>query len=395
MKIKFVYRKTVMKINSFACAVLTPAKNDPNPEILVTPEKEDKCDEGKVSRPSRLFTVSREQKQALLMMRKCHDFLFHGQVTYAKVEKKGLTTSTVAEIKVFFEENQPDISDVVLHQEEEAIKIGDFTEKRKNYISEEFKIPNEYSFLAICLISYSQENSVTITESINHLLNLHSDEFECEKCSSPSSSHEIEDHNLLALKSVLNRSSQADECEDSDDDPPYNPNPRRISSSESEFSSSQVNNPFKDVLENSFESVEVFNPFEQHASKDYEFVNSTLKLDEQKSQVRIFPNESSPIQPQVKRQLSCTNCGRSFNKSYNLKMHLVHVHKHVPKGLKVFKCTFSECTFMAINRIIFNRHGHSKKVVETQTSVLCSICNQKCANKYSLVRHIKRKHKHV
>ena len=64
-----------MKINSFACAVLTPAKNHPNPENLVTPEKEDKYDEGRVSRPSRLSAATKEQKQTLLLMRKCHDFL--------------------------------------------------------------------------------------------------------------------------------------------------------------------------------------------------------------------------------------------------------------------------------------------------------------------------------
>ena len=75
-------------------------------------------------------------------------------------------------------------------------------------------------------------------------------------------------------------------------------------------------------------------------------------------------------------------------------MHLVHVHKHFPKGMVIFECPFPGCSFVAGNKIIFDRHSHKKKVNNVKIN-LCNLCNERFSTKGSLVRHINRKHKSV
>ena len=377
-----------MKINSSCCAIFTPVKGESSTGDKVTPGKDNQSDYY-ASRPSRLPAPAKEHEPILVSMRKSHAFLAHGAVKYSELEKRGVSISSVAEIREFFQEEMPDLNDGVLKKEEEAIQDGEFTEKMKRFIAEEFDVPSEYSFLTVCLLLYCSEHSLSVSESFNEL-NLFESGFECEKCSILSEDQNVEENNLQILKSVMNKSAQADCDEDSYDDPPFNP--ETINTSESEFSElSQIVNPLN--VDSSFESVQLFNPFEKTLLPSSDIINSTLMSNAATSPRRQFPNESSPIQHQKKREINCKNCGRNFSKMHNLKMHMVSVHKVFPSGMKIFKCPYPECSFVAGNKVIFERHSHKKNVVGAQSKVLCDVCHEKFANKHSLARHKTRRHK--
>ena len=235
-----------MKIDCSSSAIFTPVKGETTCDS-VTPVKtneSDNCD----GRPSRLPVPSKQQELILKSLRKSHTFLVHGKVKYSELENVGLSSGSVAEILKFFQEEMSDVNDGVLKQEEEAINVGYYTEKMKRYLAEEFDIPAEYSFLTLCLLLYSSEHSVTLSESF-YELNLFKRGFECEKSSVSSKDLNVEENNLNILKSVMNKSAQFDSDEDTyddNDDPTYNPAP--VNSSVSEFSElSKIGNPLNSV----------------------------------------------------------------------------------------------------------------------------------------------------
>ena len=123
-----------MKIDCSSSAIFTPVKGETTCDS-VTPVKtneSDNCD----GRQSRLPVPSKEQELILKSMRKSHTFLVHGKVKYSELENVGLSSGSVAEKRKFFQEEMPDVNDGVLKQEEEAIKVGNYTEKmKKNLIS--------------------------------------------------------------------------------------------------------------------------------------------------------------------------------------------------------------------------------------------------------------------
>ena len=382
-----------IRISSFDCSIFTPVKTGQAANDELTPEKNIPC-EANIKRPIR-FSASREQNELMISMKRSHSFLIHSQVKFSELERSGLYLSAVDDIQKYFKENMPDLHDCILKQEEAAIKIGEFCETKKKYISEEFDIPAEYSFLTICILCYAQEHNVSVAESANDLLCLFADELICEECSSSTVEHYVEENNFSVMKSLLNKSlldvSHEDpfgSCDDSYCDPVFNPD-LDLESKSSESDRSQ-HKDCQNILESSFESLEIFNPFAKPET-DSQIINSTMRSNCKTE--RLFPAESSPIQHCKKRQIICKFCDKSFNKMFNLKMHLVHVHKYFPEGMTVYKCPVPDCTFVAGNKIIFNRHSHKKNVASSlSNSVFCNLCNERFATKGSLARHIGRIH---
>ena len=382
-----------MKVSSFDCSIFTPEKKIPSSGDIITPEKNNLSEN---ERPLRTPAPTNEQTQLLLALERSHKFFCHGQVKYSELEERGLSPTIVEEIQRFFQDNMPDLHDSLLKQEEEAIKIEEFCDMTRKFISEEFEVPAEYSFLIICLLCYSHDHAMSVSESGNDLLKLHSEDYICDACSPSTAEPQISENNLLALKSLLNKTLLDVSHDDSFCDKLYHPQSEE-SPSESELTDVY---DLKDIQkcddddDSSFESLEIFNPFAKSSETASQLINSTMQSRYKSDQESYFPTESSPIQHRNKGQTSCKLCGKSFNKLYNLKMHLVHVHKHFPKGMVIFECPVPGCSFVAGNKIIFDRHSHKKKVNNVKIN-LCNLCNERFSTKGSLVRHINRKHKSV
>ena len=88
----------------------------------------------------------------------------------------------------------------------------------------------------------------------------------------------------------------------------------------------------------------------------------------------------------------CKKCGKEFNKMYNLKLHLVSVHKDFPKGMTIFQCSVEGCSFSSGSDILFRRNTHKSALKTELERITCSFCKDTFAGKRSLVRHVKRKH---
>ena len=89
----------------------------------------------------------------------------------------------------------------------------------------------------------------------------------------------------------------------------------------------------------------------------------------------------------------CSYCDVKFSSSYNLKQHMVSIHKIFSPGMKIFKCDFNKCNFVTGSRMMFVRHNHSK-FVQTGGSIVkpsCPVCHVQFFNPSSLKRHMQRK----
>jgi zinc finger/BTB domain-containing protein 41 len=193
------------------------------------------------------------------------------------------------------------------------------------------------------------------------------------------------------VKDIMNQFSINESQDDSDDDNDYHPEPKE-DLSESDFS--DLSESEEDVYIFKSDEDEIFNPFaETHANK---YVNSTFKSSSKpRNSESMFQNEHSPIKHPDKPNISCEHCGKVFRKMYNLKQHIICVHKIFPKGVAIFKCPVPDCRFVSGNKILFNRHNHNKKIVIVPSKLSCKLCKGLFATKGSLTRHIKRKHKPV
>ena len=103
------------------------------------------------------------------------------------------------------------------------------------------------------------------------------------------------------------------------------------------------------------------------------------------------------------------NCGHregKFSNKYNLKLHLVQVHRIFPEGMIIYKCPDLDCQFVTGSRIWYNRHAvtHGRKpevkVDSCKSScssckTTCSYCHMDFANRSSLKRHHQRKHSNL
>ena len=95
---------------------------------------------------------------------------------------------------------------------------------------------------------------------------------------------------------------------------------------------------------------------------------------------------------------TCEHCQKSFSNSYNMKVHLVQVHRIFPEGMTIYQCP--QCEFVTGSKIGFTRHTstHLRKKSNLKLQKLgnlrikCNYCGSLVVNKYSLKRHIQRKH---
>ena len=119
----------------------------------------------------------------------------------------------------------------------------------------------------------------------------------------------------------------------------------------------------------------------------------------------IEPKEEKVVKTQV-RSHNCGHCDGKFSNKYNLKLHLVQVHRVFPEGMVIYKCPGPDCQFVTGSRICYNRHAvthggkhevkvHSCKSFCSSCKATCSYCNMDFANRSSLKRHHQRKHSNL
>ena len=354
-----------MKVNSFDNSILTPEKKNQNAE-----------------RPTR-FSPTNEQKNTMTVMEKVHKFLYHSEVSYYHLEMMNLTSDSISEIQSFFNEIDPDIMDILMKKEEKAIAEKEFTVKIKNYISEEFNIPADYSFATICILSFSDLHNFGVVKSGKYLFGLNSTSFACLECSGvePEDSEKVKSlkvHNLQVLKEIQNQTLLDNSQDDSDRDEEYKPvidavdTLSDLDSSESETLPRDV---FKFQEDETETDSDIYNPFDKTRTtrSDLLLVNSTFR-----SGANWF--------------CLFKECDKNFSKLYNLKLHLISQHKVFPRGMSIYQCPQSGCNFACGNLVLFNRHNHSKSDGKKLARIKCAFCDETFAGKSSIARHVKRKH---
>ena len=383
---------TPRKVNCLSSFIQTPPSKIKKPPASSTNTPEKFEERTRTSSPrSSLPTAA--QMECLLAMRKCHTFLHHRQIKYSQLEKIGLETSCVTEIHNFLGQNRPEVPDIVYKQEMEGAKTGEFCNEVKEYIAEEFKILTEYSFLTLCILTFCHENKMSVTESANDLLVYSSTRFVCDDCANVSSEvisgNLLEDHNLKVLRDLFHQSALDESKDNSDDDRDYIPvtSSEPISDSDSSDLSQDVYS-FTASADEDNSDFEICNPAVEKKTK---LVNSTM-LSKSKHSESLFPADPSPIKAVQKPGKACDRCGKEFSKRYNLKQHLISVHKVFPKGSVIFECPVPTCTFASGSKLLFSRHSH-KKGSSVPSKLICTLCSSKFATKGSLMRHVGGKHK--
>ena len=301
-------------------------------------------------------------------------------------------------MKEYISENMPDVPDIIIRQEEKAIDLKDYSESVRNYMAEEFEIPPDYSFMAICILNYSDEYNKSIIESAQDLLVFFSESSICEKClpisfESNENKHLVEMTNLKALKAKLNQSLIDPNLDDSGSDRSYKPTEKALS--ESTCTDAHLKDVYEFDSEDSTD-FKIINPFSKETTpkSDVKMINSTMKsYSKVKDSAFKFPSETSPIKkPTIKKDLICVHCDKQFKKLFNLKLHSVSVHKIYPDGMNIFECPEKGCTFVSGNKMLFNRHHHKAKHINAST-FKCYKCMEMFTTKSSPIRHNKRKHK--
>lgn len=155
----------------------------------------------------------------------------------------------------------------------------------------------------------------------------------------------------------------------------------------------------------SFGEEEFFNPFEENDSNN-SFVNpfeENLSNGPRETAIKMAEDfnpfaTSSPTsdiknEKALKKENICPHCEIKYSSNYNLKQHIISVHKIFPPGITIFKCSKGSCDFVTGNRVQFSRHTHARQTQPSTVKTFCQVCGVQFFNPSSLKRHIGRVHK--
>ena len=384
-----------MQVNSSAIVVQTPKKN------------ESRTQSASLESIQR-FCPSKHLQDGLLSISRVHDFYHSNQI--GSIEEMKLSLNFRNCIRDLFTGFDQDVEDWIIRMEEKSLESKTYSIFIRDYISLEFYVQKEHSFAVLVLLNYTVKFKLAPESAFAEVFNLSIKETFCDECDTIQSSDVCKDRNLDYLKKVLIASSDLD---DSDLDPDYlNVQKRNVDgfSDDSEHSPNKVQkknltnpsimkqkvaeeeisvNPFLDSDSNSDSDVYDF----KEAYGVNPFASSDDEVQENKATKSFNPKSMSSVSE--KKSNNCHLCQKRFSSNYNLKLHLIQVHRiQVPK-MTVFRCP--QCDFITGSKGCFTRHkethsGKGKNRVLRGTQVVCNICGQKCANDSSLRRHKKRRH---
>ena len=389
----------MMKINSAACAIVTPEKLEVV-EGSTTPLK--------ITRSS----PSSDFQEILFAICRLHRFC-HISSDILPLEAIRLTFAMRNRIRKLFVDFNLDLAEWMLALEQSCSETLKYSKFLQTYIHLEFQVLEIYSFAVIILLNYSEVHNLTLEKAFGELFGLSFELTHCSECSEVKlggqTTVDIREKNLEYIRKVI-VNDLIDDNIDTDDDPEFNPTSgtKGGESSSEELSDvggvtvskdvSDSRNPFIDSDDTSNdpfkfrdESSEHCNPFLSSASEE-----------ESLSESKNIKCQKPPKTSSVKKTMSkyeCEHCQKRFSTTYNLTLHIIQIHRIFVEGVKVFKCPESSCSFVTGSKICYNRHATShlrqasrKQVVKSSPKISCRICGEKLSNPSSLKRHEKRKH---
>ena len=374
-------------INSSFLSIETPVKASLRRKEEVTPVKSVNL--------SKRFKPSLTIKRQLTQLLRIHNFQFHVDIKFVPLKELGISVKLRNGLSEFFKQSV-DIPDTVRKHEEFAMDSKYFDSFIRDYIAEEFMCQTEYSFSIISVLHYIHLFGVSLDDALCELFEFSTSHSLCQMCVTGDDQEERKElanrHNFLLLKSLLKekevkKNDVFDICasDDSLNDPACDL--EKLESTSEEVTSCSSNkdtvdqdksrmdneedfcfNPFvTGNKHSSSEDVFSFNPFTV-ASDVNEVLNSTIAFNPFTESDTFKGIEDikdcSPVGHVKERKIIvCDHCGKGFLNRYNMKQHLISVHKIYPKGMSVFKCDFPNCSFTSGNQILFNRHVHKQKKV--------------------------------
>lgn len=374
-----------MEVNSSAIIMETPAKDDvasDSAEFSDGEPKEDlRCQRLSVSSSGPLQT-------GLSAIDRLHTFLHTNELM--KIEDMKLTLTLRNSIRELFVNFDQDISDWILRMEEHATETNVYSTFIRDYISYEFLVLKEHSFAVLALLNYIKKFKLSPETAFGEIFNISVTETFCRRCNNEDVDFCLK--NLVYLKRLINQESEA--LDDSYLDKSYRDDSYvSVSSDNSNESASKKSsgdeyreirmsvNPFDDSSEDVYE----FNDEPDLGLNPFELETEENKQDRSKG---FKPSKTSS----VKDTNICSICGKVFSTKYNMKLHLIQVHRLSVPNMTELRCPY--CDFITGSKVLLIRHKetHSKDKTKRKCEIVCNICNERFANKSSLRRHNRRKH---
>ena len=387
-----------MKVDSYAAIIETPEKIET--DLLNSPSLDkDRC------------SPSSDLKSLLKGLERLHSFC-HASSGIESIENMKLDLKTKNTVIELFSGFESDLSDWILQKENYLCDLDKYSAFSRDFIHYQFLVQKDHSIAVLLFLNYIKKFSVAPSTALVELFKLRVEETLCLYCydrnqEQQNSNLEIKKHNVNYLKSML--ANEISDLDDSYDDPQFTPD--KMFGHESDNSTDVTSKEETEIGKAETlikEDKLVSNPFENSDEDIYKFqetesrVNPFENSDDEALKIRFRPTKSSSLKSNpVKEFSNCDHCQRGFSNSYNLKVHTVQVHRIFPEGMAIYQCP--QCEFVTGSKIGFTRHTstHLRKKTNLKLQKLsnqrikCNYCGSLVFNKYSLKRHIKRKHTNV
>ena len=377
-----------MKVNSRAFVTETPQKVE-----CVSGES---INDDEPSPRNPRLSISEPLKDGMLSIERVHLFVHANKIE--KIEDMKLKIAERNIIRDLFAGFDQEIKDWMIKMEEYATETELYSKFIRDYISYEFLVQKEHSFTVLILLNFTKFFKLSPETAFSEVFNISMEETFCNKCESI---HEVDIRakNIAYLKKVL-----TDNFSESLDDSTFDPN--YVGESEggsgtdvSEESVVLQNLSGEDNLGNPWKCQLSVNPFEESVDDVYEFNDDNLGVsvnpftsDDNNKQFKPQKMSSLKTSKDSNHHHQCTLCEKTFSAKYNLKLHLIQVHRRKVPNITVYQC--SSCDFITGSKMLYARHKETHSNIKTKrdTGAQCNICHESFANSSSLRRHKNRKH---
>jgi len=254
-------------------------------------------------------------------MVRVHTFLDHDDVNFVDARRIKLSLSDVENISRSIKKNPKDTPDAILRMED-AIKKGYYSSFLSQYISEEFLVDKELSFIIVSILQYKHHLNVSVDEAVSDILELSFPQTMCKLCCTAGKTEDekiklSETHNKDILLSCASR------CVDNEDLP--------IAMKKSFDSQDSDLSCLLTESEKSLQDPE-WNPFDDSSSDEFED-DSVQHSSNVRSDVELFDSTVSfnPFDEEVEslglsaKKIVCEYCKAEFSNRNNMKQHLIRL----------------------------------------------------------------------
>ena len=139
--------------------------------VIETPQKtfiSVKTSKTKVSsKHSDRFSPSSSLLHLMDNVARVHSFQFHIEVSLIELSSLNfLSRKLTKSLEDFFKNEDPDIPDVIIQLETIALTDGYYGPFLKEYVSEEFSVPPDYSFCVVAILNYMEFFKISVEEAL-------------------------------------------------------------------------------------------------------------------------------------------------------------------------------------------------------------------------------------